>query len=138
MKATLATLTLLMLGACATGPEPRAQLDPREEKELAEALKGKVAGTPISCVTNRSSANLHAIGDQTLIYRVSKNLTYRNDLIGRCPGLGRGDTLVMQVWGDQYCRGDLAHAVDLFSGIPGGSCALGDFVPYTTAPATGG
>lgn len=134
MKAIASALLLFTLGACAMGPLPQAQLDPKEAKELAKELDGKVAGAPVSCVSNYSSANLRAIGDQTLVYRINKNLVYRNDLIGRCQGLARGDALVMQVWGSQYCKGDMAHAVDLFSGIWGGTCALGEFVPYRTAP----
>lgn len=138
MKRTFATLLVLALSACAVGPEPKAELDAKEAKELALALEGKVAGKPVSCVSIHPSANLQAVGDRTLVYRVSKRLVYRNDLIGACHGLRHGDALVTQVWGSQYCRGDIAHAVDLTSGIWGGSCALGAFVPYTAAPATGG
>jgi len=135
MKQMMPALMLLTLAACAAGPEPQAQLDPREAKEIAKALEGKVAGKPVSCVSLLNGSNLHPAGDHTLLYRVNRTLTYRNDLNGACHGLRNGDTLVMQVYGNQYCRGDIAHAVDLTSGIRGGSCILGDFVPYTTAPA---
>ena len=135
MKATIPALLLIAFAACGNGPASDAKLDPAVEKELAKALDGKVAGKPVSCVSTFGRANLRAIGDRTLVYRVNKNLTYRNDLRGRCSGLARGDALVMQVYGSQYCRGDMAHAVDMFSGMWGGSCSLGEFVPYTTAPA---
>ncbi len=131
----LAPALMLALGACATGPAPQARLDPREAKELASALEGKVPGTPVSCVTTLAGSNLRAVGDHTLVYRVNRNLTYRNDLLGACNGLRFGDTLVLRVHGSQYCRGDIAQVVNLPSGTTSGSCALGDFIPYTPAPA---
>lgn len=136
MKLTVPALLLLALavGASAKTPQP-AQLDPKEAKELASALDGKVAGKPVTCVSTFRGNNLHAIGDHTLVYRISKKLTYRNDLQGSCHGLRFGDALVLKVWGDQYCRGDIAHAVNLQSGTLNGTCVLGDFVPYTTGGA---
>jgi len=136
MKPTFAALLLLACAASAgaKAPEP-AKLDPKEAKALASALEGKVAGKPVACVSSFRGENLHAIGDHTLVYRVSKKLTYRNDLQGACHGLRFGDTLVLRVTGSQYCRGDIAHVVNLPSGALTGSCALGDFVPYTTGGA---
>jgi hypothetical protein len=135
MKAVIAPLALLALSACATGPAPVGKLSDREAKDLAKALDGKVAGTPVSCVSTNKGENLRAIGDRTLIYRVSSKLVYRNDLIGACTGLRFGDTLVMEVFGSRYCRGDMARSVNLYSGAQTGSCALGDFVPYTAPNA---
>ena len=114
MKLTVPALLLLAFAASAgaKAPEP-AKLDPKEAKELAAALDGKVAGKPVSCVSSFRGENLHAIGDHTLVYRVSKTLTYRNDLQGTCHGLRFGDTLVLRVTGSQYCRGDIARVVNL-------------------------
>ncbi len=134
MKPTLPALLLLALAATASAKEAQApKLDEREAKDLAAALDGKVAGKPVPCVSSFRGDNLHAIGDHTLIYRVSKKVTYRNDLQGTCHGLRFGDTLVLKVFGDQYCRGDIAHVVHFPTGTLSGTCALGDFVPYTTA-----
>jgi hypothetical protein len=136
MKLTVPALLLLAFAASASAKAPQAEkLDPSEAKELAHALDGKVAGKPVTCVSTFRGNNLHAIGDHTLVYRVSKKLTYRNDLQGACHGLRFGDALVLRVTGDQYCRGDIAHAVNLPSGSLSGTCALGDFVPYTTGGA---
>ena len=55
---------------------------------------------------------------------------YRNDLIGSCSGLARGDTMIIKTWGSQYCRGDMVTSADLTTGMVTGSCALGDFTPY--------
>jgi hypothetical protein len=136
MKPTVPVLLLLALAVGASAKAPQAEnLDPKEAKELAAALEGKVAGKPVTCVSTFRGNNMRAVGDHTLVYRVSKKLTYRNDLQGACHGLRFGDTLVLKVWGDQYCRGDIAHAVNLPSGALTGTCALGDFVPYTSGGA---
>ena len=139
MKPTIPALLLLALTASASVCAKTAEekLSPKEAKELATALDGKVAGKPVSCVSTQQGQNLRAIGDDTLIYKVSKKLTYRNNLLGSCNGLSFGDTLVLKVFGSQYCRGDIAHVVNLPSGAMTGSCALGDFVPYTTPAAAG-
>jgi hypothetical protein len=95
-------------------------------------LEGKVPGEPVSCISTFRNSDLRALGDNTLIYRVNKDLVYRNTLSGPCNGLSMGDTLVMVRTSTQYCRGDLARVVNLQSNTQSGSCALGDFVPYKT------
>jgi hypothetical protein len=132
MKTLFLALMLLPLAACvqSTGGEP--QLGEREARDLARALDGKVPGEPVACVTAMRSNDLRALGDNTLIYRINKDLVYRNTLEGPCSGLSMGDTLVMRRVTSQYCRGDIATVVNLPSGAQTGSCALGDFVPYRT------
>ncbi|HEY1125190.1 MAG TPA: DUF6491 family protein [Sphingobium sp.] len=136
MMRTMSGLILAALAATASAKtdEP-VKLDPREARDLAKALDGKVAGKPVSCVSTFRGENLRAVGDHTLVYRVSKKLVYRNDLQGVCHGLSFGDALVLRVWGNEYCRGDIAHSVNLTSGSLSGTCALGDFVPYTSGAA---
>ncbi len=138
MKMTMpAALLLMAFAATASAKAPEAvKLDPREAKDLAAALDGKVPGKPVNCVpADRGSAHLQAIGAHTLLYKVSKKLVYRNDVEGSCSGLGMGDALVSQIWNEEYCRGDIARAVDLTTGTTHGSCVLGQFVPYTPADA---
>lgn len=132
MMRTMSGLLLAALAATASAKtdEP-VKLDPREARDLAKALEGKVAGKPVNCVSTFRGENLRAVGDHTLLYRVSKTLTYRNDLQGVCHGLSFGDALVLRVWGSEYCRGDIAHSVNLTTGSMSGTCALGEFVPYT-------
>jgi hypothetical protein len=35
--------------------------------------------------------------------------------------------------GSGLCRGDIARVADVSTGMIVGSCAVGDFIPYTTA-----
>ena len=59
-------------------------------------------------------------------------LVYRNDTRGTCSGIGRDRALITRIFGGtQLCRGDIAESADLVAGFTGGSCAMGDFVPYT-------
>ncbi|WP_176592481.1 hypothetical protein [Sphingobium sp. EM0848] len=124
-------LAPLLLAGCSGSYEP-PRLTEKQTGELEKALAGKVAGEKTSCVNRESQANLTAISSSVLLYRVSGRLVYRNDLIGSCPGLTRGDTLIIKSWGSQYCRGDIATSADLPTGMVTGSCALGDFTPYRT------
>ena len=124
-------LAPLLLSACAGGGQP-ARLTEKQAGELERALTGKVAGEPVSCVFRQSNASLTAVSDSVLLYRVNPRLVYRNDLIGSCTGLARGDTLVVKTWGSQYFRGDIARSADLMTGMVTGGCALGSFTPYRT------
>lgn len=134
MNKLILSLALLPLAACTTSTTDRPpQFSAREEKELARVLTDKVPGEPVSCISSFNSSELRALGDNTLVYRVNKDLVYRNTLQGGCNGLSRGDTLVMnRTSSSQYCRGDIARVVNLMSGTMTGSCTLGDFVPYRT------
>lgn len=124
-------LAPLMLAACSGSYEP-PRLTEKQTSDLEKAIAGKVAGEKVNCVSRQPQANLTAISNSVLLYRVNSRLVYRNDLIGSCPGLTRGDTLIIKTWGSQYCRGDMATSADLVNGIVTGGCALGDFTPYRT------
>ena len=135
MKAIIPALILLGVAGCATADTKPQALSPKEQADLNKVLDGKVAGKPVSCVSSINGRNMRAISDTTLVYQVSRTLVYKNELLGRCSGLSWGDTLVLNLQGSQYCRGDMARVVNLQSGMLSGSCALGDFVPYTPAAA---
>jgi len=138
MRLFMLAALALPLAACAQQANTETRLGTREARDLARAIEGKVAGEPVSCVNAyRGSPDLHPIGDHILLYKVSKDLVYRNNLQGACNGLAQGDTLVLNRVTSQYCRGDIARVVNLQSGMQSGSCALGDFIPYRT-PGTNG
>ena len=130
MRASICLMPL-MLAACAGGSEP-PRLTEKQAARLEAALEGKVAGEPVNCVSRYPGSSLTAVSESVLLYRVSGRLIYRNDLIGSCTGLGRGDTLIIKPTGSQYCRGDIARSADLVTGSITGGCALGSFTPYRT------
>lgn len=131
MRARMIVAAAAMLAGC-TGTYEPMPLTPKQTTALEKALAGKVAGEKQACISQMPRNEMRVISDSVLLYRVSDRLVYRNDLIGSCSGLVRGDTLVTRSFGSQYCRGDIAHVANLQTGTLSGSCALGDFTPYRT------
>lgn len=128
----LAPALALALAAC-TGSYEAPPLTQKQADKLDKALAGMTPGEKTSCISRFPSSNLTVISNSVLLYRVNSRLIYRNDLIGSCSGLSRGDTLITQSFGSQLCRGDMARSADLNVGIPTGACSLGDFTPYRKA-----
>jgi hypothetical protein len=120
-----AALLALILGSCAS-PQPNypQQGPPRE-------LAGRSAGAPEHCVLISPSESLRVSDSDrhTLIYDSGRTI-WANHLGPQC-GFGSDDILVTEPSGSYYCRGDLVRSFDRLSRIPGPTCVLGDFVPYT-------
>ena len=134
--AALATLGLA--AGCAyqqgygSGPHPQRPLHtPAALAEIDHALAGRVAGPPQACLSILSANDMRVVDENTILYFNGSRI-YRNDPPGGCPGIGRpGNAMVTRPFGSQLCRGDIVQVVDTSSGIFAGSCAMGDFVPYT-------
>ncbi len=131
MRAMMMFAAAAILTGC-TGPYEPRPLTPKQASALEKALTGKVAGEKVACISQIPRTDMRVISDSVLLYRVSGRLIYRNDLIGSCNGLTRGDTLITRSFGSQYCRGDIANVANLQTGTRSGGCALGDFTPYRT------
>lgn len=123
-------LAVLPLAACATGPQEPPKLTEKQTMALEKELAGLVPGEKQSCISRFPQADMRAISDEVLLYRVSSRLIYKNELIGSCNGISRGDILVTKSFGSQLCRGDIAHVLSPTSRMLTGACALGDFIPY--------
>jgi hypothetical protein len=120
-----------LLAACSTAPvEPTRSA--RAQKELADALAGRVAGKPVSCLPNYRANDMHIIDDWTILFRDGRTIYVQNPR-GGCPGIGsRRNVLVTRLFGtNQLCSGDISHLFDPTSGIGGGACVFSEFVPYT-------
>lgn len=132
--AVLATAMAPLIASCAPAgsAEPgAAALSPKQAERLDKQLGGKVAGTPVKCLSNTSTYETIRISDDILLYRSGGRLVYRNDLKNSCPGLARdSDIMVVRQFGSSTCSGDFFHLVDRSSGIRGPTCVLGEFVPY--------
>lgn len=121
----------VMLAGCSTAPvEPTRSA--RAQQELADALAGRVAGKPMSCLPNYRANDMQIIDDWTILFRDGRTIYVQNPR-GGCPGIGsRRNVLVTRLWGtNQLCSGDISHLVDPSSGIGGGACVFSEFVPYT-------
>ena len=133
--ASLALAAPIMLNACAASSvQANADaLTPDQMALMERHLGGKVAGRAVSCIPSHAADSIR-VSDNILLYRVSGNLVYKNELRGGCPGLARdNDIIVSRQFGSGPCRGDIIHLVDRTSGLTGASCVLGEFVPYRTA-----
>ena len=117
-------LLAAMLGSCAAPPPSMA---PRQATELV----GRIAGAPKDCVPIRTNFSLRiADGDRsTLVYGSGKTI-WANQLGPGC-SFGFNDIPIFEPTAGSYCRGDIVRSVDRDSHIPGPSCVLSDFVPFT-------
>ena len=128
-----AVVTATGLAACAGQPMV-ADRDPRGEARLAQALAGKVAGQPITCLPNYRTNQMEVIDRDTIVYRDGRTI-YVQHTNGHCyPNGPRGGYyLVTRSFGSSaICRGDIAQVVDSSSRSFAGSCSFNAFIPYRT------
>jgi hypothetical protein len=132
MRAIPLLLAVAALTGCMTQPPPATQLAESQAK-LQELTTGKVAGAAMACLPpSVRSRNMVAIDDSTVAYIDSPRRVYVNHLRGECSNLRNGFyTLVVRSSGSGTCSGDIADVADVRTGITAGTCALGEFVPYT-------
>ncbi len=134
-RLTLASLTILasagVLASCATTGQP-VQRSPKALAELASYLDGRTPGKPVSCLPTYRRNDMVVIDENTILFRDGANRVWRNDLKGPCNSLGRPSTaLLTRQFSSSLCSGEIAQVIDTTGGFTVGSCALGDFVPYT-------
>lgn len=122
MRIALVTLILTLAGC--TAPPPVASNAP-----IAE-LAGRVAGPPQRCVLTTQSEGFRAVNRNTLLLRRGRTI-WVNRLQGTCGGFGQWDVIVTEPIGTQHCEGDLIRSFDPISKIPGPTCRMGAFTPYT-------
>jgi len=112
----------LVLAACAGPVAPPGDAS-------TSLTAGRMAAPPQSCVLSRTNEGLRAVDSTTLAYG-SGSTIYINRLGGSCPGLRELSTVIVDVHGSEYCRGDRIRANEPGSIIPGPPCNLGEWVPY--------
>ena len=123
---SLAILCLALAGCTAAGPRSASTDD-----ALTRELAGRVAGEPQSCVSISPSNGLVIIDDNVLAYR-SGGTTWINRVDG-CHAIEPLNTLIVEVHGSQYCRGDRVRGREFGASIPGPYCILREFTPYRRA-----
>lgn len=130
--------TMMVVGACIAliGTGAVAQMGgrvfERDQKIMDQWLAGKQPGEPVSCIPQRQIRSTYYVGGQTILYKFSNNLVYRNDPPGGCPGLTSDLALVTRTPTGMLCSGEIAQVQDFTQKYSPGSCALGKFVPYRT------
>ena len=112
------------LAACAPANMARAPND-----SLARELAGRVAGQPQNCISTWPNQGLRVIDSRTVATDRGPTL-WINRLAAGCPALSPYNTVIVEVRGSQYCRGDHVRGLEPGAIIPGPTCFLGDWVPY--------
>lgn len=123
MKLRIAAL-VLVLASCAAPPPGTERQGPPVE------LAGRVAGAPRRCVTLNQMDALRASENNRHILLYGSGRTIWANYLGQCR-FGYDDVLVTEPIGSSLCGGDIVRSFDRVSRIPGPSCVLTDFVPYT-------
>jgi hypothetical protein len=129
----LAVMPLLALAAaCTSADQEPVEMSAAAQTKLADALRGRVAGPPQSCVSQRQLGGNRSAGEGAIIFegQTGSSVIYVNRPPGGCPELTFNRALVTRTTTGQLCRGDIVTVADLTSGIQSGSCGLGDFTPY--------
>jgi hypothetical protein len=97
---------------------------------FAQETAGRIAQAPRTCISTFGSENLRPLDRATLAFGSGRTI-YINRLAAECPGLEPLNTLIVEAQGSQYCRGDRVRGLEPGGLIPGPTCILGDWVPYT-------
>ena len=119
------------LAACSTAPaEPTRSA--RAQQELTDALAGRVAGKPVSCIPIYRANDMQIIDDWTILFKDGRTIYVQNPR-GGCPGIGSHRNILISrpMPSSQLCSGDIQQLFDATSGIGGGACVFSEFVPYT-------
>jgi hypothetical protein len=119
-------ILLLALSACAAAGQSSIS---RERAALDTELAGRVAGPPEKCIPTETNTGLQIVDEHTLVHRRGA-VIWVNRLPDTCRGLRPFETLLVEVHGGSYCRGDLVRSLPAQGGVPGPACFLGDFTPY--------
>ena len=138
LKAVKYLIAPVILGALAAPAISNAAGEPklteRQQAKLDAMLKGRVAGEPQACIQRVDKADMTTISDGVFVFASSRNAKtiYVNKPAYGCHG-AKTDALVTRPFSTSYCRGEIVQVVDLQNGVHRGSCAWGDFIPYTKA-----
>jgi hypothetical protein len=129
---TIGSAAVLLAGCSGASAQP--DRSPQASRELTKSLAGYAIGRPVRCIPGFPRTRMEIIDDHTLLFRGNRTL-YVQSPPGGCYGIkGQFTALVTQTWGaNQLCQGDINRLVDNSSGMGGGSCVFGPFVPYTKA-----
>lgn len=130
MKKIAMRLGIALAGATLLAGAGAVQAKPHEtgEQRLAKRLEGRVAGTPVNCLSQSQRDAVEIIDKTALIYG-SGNTIYVNR--PRHPeSLDSDDILVTRITGSQLCKLDLVRLRDRMSNIAFGFVTLEEFVPY--------
>jgi hypothetical protein len=98
--------------------------------ELAEAVAGRTAGPPRSCVRLQDVRNTRSAGRDTILFDGPGGVVYVNRTRSSCPDIRPWHAIRHRTVGTNLCANELIRVFDPNSGIEYGGCSLGEFVPW--------
>lgn len=116
---------LLLLAALALP----AATSPKKD-DLAEAIKGRVAGKPVNCINPHDVESTQIIPGRAIVY-TAFGTKYVNQPLQGGEHLRWDDVLVQRIEGSQLCRIDSVTLLDPVTRFERNFIILGDFTPYT-------
>lgn len=126
IRIAAATALLVAAGATTAAAPTQNGATRRVERTLA----GLKPGAPQRCLYRDRVSEIRT-AEGVIVYVAGKNRVWRNNVVGQgCFGLKRGDIVITESTSGAYCRGDIVRTRAPLGG-GGGSCSLGDFIPYT-------
>ncbi|WP_373489989.1 hypothetical protein [Parasphingorhabdus sp.] len=130
-KLLFAIPAALLLSAPAVSSE-QITLTEKQQTELDKRLEGRTAGEPRSCINRNDQRNMTVISDDILIFGSNRNAKtiYVNKPHGGCYNADNS-ILSYSKPTSSLCRGETVQLIDHGTRASMGSCAFGEFVPYT-------
>jgi len=122
----------LLAGALLLASPAAAAQTSSPEDELERALEGRVAESPVQCITLSRVRSSTVIDGTAILYRTGSAI-YVNRPRAGAERLDRDDTLVTRTSTARVCRGDPVRTRDPYTGAFRGAIILGEFVPYRRA-----
>ncbi len=130
--------TFLILAAASALIAPAAiQAKPRltPQQQLDKLLEGRVAGTPVSCISSFNTRDMQIIDKTAIVYN-SGNIIYVNKTTNT-ESLDSDSILVTTLHGSELCSVDTIQLHDRSDGFWRGFVGLDKFVPYKRVPKGG-
>ena len=126
-----------ILASCTTAPPSAPMRTAKAQQQYDRLLAGKVAGASISCLPSYNANDMQIIDQDTIAFRTGGgSRVYIAHMQGPCTNLSANGPYALvtrQYGGNGLCHGDIAEVVDTLNHFTVGSCAFGDFTPYTRA-----
>jgi hypothetical protein len=126
-RPTIAAVLLLLAGASALAADKPTRAE-KSEARLAELLKGRTAGTPVTCIPSFQADELEVLDGVAMVYGKGETLYVARPKDPK--SLRWDDVIVINRVGGQLCNTDIVRTVDRMSGFTTGVVFLDKFVPY--------
>jgi hypothetical protein len=127
-RVMIAAAVFALTGATAHSADKPTRAE-KNEARLAEMLKGRKAGEPVSCIPEFQSSRMEVIEGVAMVYGMGKTIYVAKP--DRPESWQWGDIMVVKRTGGQLCNTDIIHTVDRMSGFTTGVVFMSKFVPYT-------